>query len=146
MVLKPLTRYYIINIMFGISIIYLFYFGILFGINPNFLSSQGYEWFPYRLWYTKKGLFMLLGFGMMGLSAFLAYILFKFNKKLFQVQQMIEYSVHFSARNIPILTVSFCLITVMKFSIIGTILRCFEIMQSSEPIIEPLDCKTILPV
>jgi hypothetical protein len=54
---------------------------------------------------------------------------------------MLEFSVHYSARNFSILAVSFGLITVMKFSILGAVLKGIDIMQSTKPKIEPLDCK-----
>jgi hypothetical protein len=130
--------------MFVISIIFLLFFGILFSIDPSFLKKEGYEWFPYRLWYTEKPLFRFLGIMLMIASVVVCYVLFKFNEKLFQVQKMIEYSIHFSSRNLPILAVSFALITVMKFSILGAALRIFDIMQSSKPVIDPKDCKKIV--
>lgn len=142
MILKPMTRYYVVNAMFVISIIYLLFFGILFGFNPNFLSiNKGYEWFPYRLWFSKRNLFRVIGIIMIIFSGFLGIILVKFNERLLHVQQMINYSVHFSARNFPVMSVSFLLITIMKFSILAAILKCLSIMQGSEPTIEPTDCK-----
>jgi H+/Cl- antiporter ClcA len=85
MLLKPLTRYYVIIAMFIASITYLLFFGYLFGYNPTFLTNYGYDWFPYRLWSTRRNIFRLVGTFMMAVAVFLIYVLFKFNERLFQV-------------------------------------------------------------
>ena len=75
--LKPRTRYILINGMFVLAILYSFLLGYLFAFDPYFLSHHGYDWFPYRLWYTEKGLFRLIGCFMITTGVFLSFIICK---------------------------------------------------------------------
>lgn len=43
------VRHKTIMTMFGIVCLHFFYFGIIFGIDPFFLNSKGYKWFPYKM-------------------------------------------------------------------------------------------------
>ena len=42
------VRHKTIIVMFIVVVVNFFYFGIIFGINPLFLNSRGYKWFPYQ--------------------------------------------------------------------------------------------------
>lgn len=85
MLLKPTVRIFVINCMFVVCIGYLTFFGVLFAFHPRLLRPSGYSWFPYRLWHTRRFVFVIVGLGMNAVSITLAYVLFKMNDKLMQI-------------------------------------------------------------
>lgn len=49
MVFSPVVRHRTVICMFAVICFNLFYFSILFAVDPYFLNKSGYAWFPYRI-------------------------------------------------------------------------------------------------
>jgi len=141
MLLRPLHRYYVIVFMAITAIVTIFGLFIIFAINPFFMNRQGYVWFPYKMRFDHKFLFILAGLGFLVGAGLSLFFLLKMKTKIYHVQLVLDFSSKWLSKKISLLVLTIVLIVGIKLLTLEAMVKVIEIIQAGEPIKDPDTCK-----